>query len=220
MIIEFMKKIEKMGYDIYLVGGYPRDTYLGISSNDMDLCTNADYEAISKIVNISKSQFLSFHIEYKGTSFEVTQFRKEEDYTNHGYPSSVTPINDLKTDLLRRDFTINTLAMNSNGEYIDLLGARKDIDKKVIKTVGDPNKKITQDASRILRALRFKVDLDFNLDKDLEKAIIDNKKLLLLLSKSKIEKEINLIKNKDIAHDLFEYYDVISILNEKKIILN
>lgn len=191
--IELLNNLGK--YEGYIVGGYARDKYLNKASNDIDICTNASSEYIESNFNIlEKNSFGGYLIEYKGNNYELTRFRKDI-YSKNRFPD-VEFINDLKTDLYRRDFTINTLCIDKFGNYIDLMEAKEAIDNKVIECVINNNWSFEQDPLRIIRAIRFKVDLDFNYSDSLYKAIIDNKNLLRTISKKRIRKEIGKVKNK------------------------
>jgi len=156
--LSLLKEIERHGYEAYIVGGFARDYYLGIESSDVDITTNArpsDLRYIFPSIKIDDDKYGSSNIYYKGIKFEITTFRKDNGYKDKRHPSKITYINNLEDDLLRRDFVMNTLCINSKGEYIDLLGAKKDIDDKVIKVVGNPALKFSNDALRMLRAKNY-----------------------------------------------------------------
>lgn len=214
--LEVLQLIENDGYKAYIVGGFPRDLYLGNISDDIDICTNAPLYELENRFNVIETNFASSIIEYKNKNFEITHFRKDIEYKNHRFPVKIELVDDLKTDLLRRDFTINTLCINKDGNYIDLLDATIDLNNKIIKTVGDANHKLTEDALRILRAIRFATILNFDISDDLDKAIIDNAHLVTKLSskrqKEEIEKIItSLYKERGII--LLKKYGIDTILN-------
>ena len=123
----------------------------------------------------------------------MTTFRKDIKYENNRKPVKVKYINDLKKDLLRRDFTINTMCIDKDGNLIDMLGAREDIDKKIIKTVGNPRYRIKEDSLRILRAIRFASVLDFEIDSKTFNYIKKYGYLLKSLSYSRKKEELNKI---------------------------
>lgn len=183
--IEILNKIVECGYKAYIVGGYPRDLYLNRSSVDVDICTNANPKELKTILgdSILKSQeYGSVSLVYKKVRFEITTFRKEIKYENNRFPVKIKYINILVDDLERRDFTINTLCIDKDGNFIDLLNAKRDLDNKIICCVGDPYKKIQEDILRCLRAIRFATILNFRLDDKLKKAIKKNSYLLKNLS--------------------------------------
>ena len=107
--------------------------------------------------------------------YQITTFRKDGVSLDSRHPSSLVYTSSLKEDLLRRDFIINTLCIDVSGKYIDVLGAREDIENRIIKTVGNADLKIKSDILRLLRAIRFACILDFKLDNELKEAIIKNK---------------------------------------------
>lgn len=194
--LEVLNILFDKGYLAYIVGGYPRDMVLGIKSNDIDICTNATPKEIIDIFdteNISDTSYGSVRVIYKNYHFDVTTFRKEIKYENNRKPVKVKYINDLKKDLLRRDFTINTMCIDKDGNLIDMLGAREDIDKKVIKTVGNPRYRIKEDSLRILRAIRFASVLDFEIDSKTFNYIKKYGYLLKSLSYSRKKEELNKI---------------------------
>ena len=143
--IEVLKLLNKKGYEAYLVGGYPRDLYMGLKSIDYDICTNATPKEIKEIFGLSvlpSEQYGSVTLIYNNMRFEITTFRRDIKYLNNRKPIEIEYINDIEEDLKRRDFTMNTMLINSSGELIDLLNGKNDIDNKIIKTVGSADKKL------------------------------------------------------------------------------
>ena len=213
-----LKKINNSGYLAYLVGGYPRDLYIGKDSLDYDICTNATPKELKKIFGESilpTEQYGSVTLITQGMRFEITTFRKDIKYLNNRKPIEIEYIDNLLDDLKRRDFTMNTMCIDSEGIIIDLLNGKEDIDNKLIKTVGNADLKIYEDSLRILRAIRFATVLDFDLDIDLKDAIKKHKSLLKNLSYYRKKEEldkifsstncikgINLIKELELSDDL------------------
>ena len=198
-MLEILKIIEYYGYEAYFVGGYPRNLYMNIACDDYDICTNATPQELLNIFPNCDMTFAIYgnvKVQYKDNLYEITTFRKDLEYDFKRHPKIVF-VKTLKEDLLRRDFTINTLCLNANGEYIDLLGARKDIDAKIIKTVGDSDCKIKEDPLRIIRALRFACDFDFQLDEKLISSIIKYKKNVYDLNPDKVKMELAKVQNKE-----------------------
>lgn len=194
--LELLNKINEANFKAYIVGGFSRDLYINKKSTDVDICTNATPKEIKEIFKDSKinnEQYGSVSLIYNNVRFEITTFRKEKKYENNRYPVKIKYIDNLIDDLLRRDFTINTLCIDSEGNYIDLLNAKQDIDNKIIKCVGDANKKIKEDILRSLRAIRFATILNFKLDDKLKKAIKKNKKLIKKLSYYRKKEELEKI---------------------------
>lgn len=197
--LQFLKEVEKKGYKAYIIGGYPRDKYLNKKSDDIDICTNMTPKELKNNFNVIESfdKFGSVRIRYKDYILEVTTFRKDGIYKDHRRPETVEFVYNLEEDLKRRDFVINTLCIDSSGNYVDIMGAKKDLDNKIIRVVGEIDKKLKEDPLRIIRAIRFSVTLDFKLDKILENYIKDNKDLIKKISDYHICKEYEKIKEKD-----------------------
>lgn len=191
-----LKTIISNGYKAYIVGGYPRDLYLNKDSVDIDICTNATPKELKEIFKTSilpKQEYGGVTVVINNIRFEITTFRKEIKYENNRFPVKIKYIDYLIDDLERRDFTINTLCLDENGEYIDLLNARCDIDNKIIKTVGNSDKKIENDILRSLRAIRFATILNFRLDDELKKSIMKYGYLLKNLSYYRKKDELDKI---------------------------
>lgn len=198
-----LKKINDLGYVAYIVGGYPRDKYLNIESFDIDICTNMKPDMLKEYFNVTRDNgYASVIIDNK---FEVTTFRRDT-YDNSRYPK-IEYVNSLEEDLERRDFIINTLCIDYKGNYIDKLGAIKDIENKIIRTVKNSNDIFKEDPLRIVRALRFKIDLNFKLNSDIINSINEFSYLLDTISKTRLEKEIEKSHNKE---------ELVGELNERK----
>lgn len=191
--LEILKKINDHGYKAYVVGGYVRDLYLNRHSIDVDICTNATPKELKTIfgdIMLPSIQYGSVTIIYRKIRFEITTFRKDIKYENNRIPVKIKYINSLLEDLKRRDFTINTLCMDKNGDIIDLLGSKIDLDNKLIKMVGSPRNRLKEDSLRILRAVRFATSLNFTLDEDLKKYIKKYGYLLKKLSYYRKKEEL------------------------------
>ena len=194
--IEVLNKFFENGYLAYIVGGYPRDNLLGIKTKDIDICTNAKPMEIMELFDteaMSDVKYGSVKVIYKNYKFDVTTFRKDIKYEDNRKPIKIKYIDELKKDLLRRDFTINTMCMDKDGNYVDILNAMEDINNKVIRTVGNPRYRLKEDSLRILRAVRFASILDFNIDKKTENYIVKYGYLLKKLSGSRKKEELNKI---------------------------
>ena len=193
-----LKEINDHSYEAYIVGGFVRDYLLGIESNDIDICTNATPKDIREIFNdkcLPLEDYGSITVVIKGINYEITTYRKEIGYSDNRHPNEIKYINDLREDLLRRDFTINTICMDKDGNIIDYLDGKKDLGKRLIRTVGDSYTKFNEDALRILRAIRFATILNFNLDDDLKEAILKTKHLLKNISYTRKKSELDKIFN-------------------------
>ncbi len=194
--IEILNIFDSNGYIAYIVGGYPRDTLLGIKTMDIDICTNAKPKEIIELFSsssVSDVGYGSVKLIYKNSKFDVTTFRKDIKYEDNRRPVKMKYINNLKGDLLRRDFTINTICIDKDGNYIDILNGKEDINKKIIKTVGNPKYRIKEDSLRILRAIRFASILDFDIDKYTQTYLVRYGNLLKTLSNERKKEELNKI---------------------------
>ena len=206
--IEVLNKFFENGYLAYIVGGYPRDNLLGIKTKDIDICTNAKPKEIIELFDTDVSndvKYGSVKIIYKSCLFDVTTFRKDIKYEGNRKPVKIKYINDLKKDLLRRDFTINTICIDKDGNYIDILNSRDDIENKVIRTVGNPRYRLKEDSLRILRAVRFASILNFKLDDKTKNYIIKYGYLVKSLSGVRKKEELNKIfasPNKELSKKL------------------
>jgi len=198
IIKELINKIVENGFEAYVVGGFVRDLYINKKSDDVDICTSAtpkDLKTIFDTAILPKENYGSVTIYFNNVRFEITTFRTENKYINNRVPSSVEYISTLLPDLKRRDFTINTICLDHNLEYIDLLNGISDIKNKTIRTVIDANESMQIDSLRILRAIRFATVLDFELDDELKSAIRKNRELLSNLSYFRKKSELDKIFN-------------------------
>ncbi len=194
--LKVLNIIEDNSYEAYIVGGFVRDYVMGIKSNDVDITTNARPKDLIKIfpnANIDNEMYGSVTVYLNNIRFEITTYRDDGNYLDNRHPDTINYVNDLKTDLKRRDFTINTICMDKSLNIVDLLRCRSDIDKKIIKTVINPLISFKIDCLRILRAIRFATTLDFELDKEVKEAIIQSKYLLKDLSINRKKEELDKI---------------------------
>ncbi len=214
-----LKMIEDNSYEAYIIGGFVRDYIMGIKSNDVDITTNAKPKDLIKIfpnANIDNEVYGSVIVYLNNIRFEITTYRDDGNYLDNRHPDTVNYVDDLKIDLKRRDFTINTICMDKDGNIVDLLNSKSDIDNKIIKTVIEPLESFKIDSLRILRAIRFATTLDFELALDVKEAIMQSKYLLKdlsinrkkseldkIFSSPNIEKGIKLIKELDLIDVLY-----------------
>lgn len=193
---KILQKLNDSGYEAFFVGGYVRDQILGIKSDDIDITTNARPETIEtlfeKTVPTGK-KYGTITVILNGYNFEVTTYRVDHNYTNYRQPEKVEFSSELIEDLVRRDFTINALAMDISGSIVDYFQGQTDIDNQLIKAIQDPYKRFKEDALRILRAIRFVGKLGFTIEKDTMKAMIEDVHLLDQLPTERIIKELSLV---------------------------
>lgn len=199
--LKILEILTENHYEAYIVGGYVRDKLLNISSNDIDICTSATPKEIMNLFpNTSSPNYGSINIIYKNTNFDITTFRKEIKYKENRLPVKIKYIKNLKKDLLRRDFTINTICMDKERNIIDLLNAKPDLEAKIMKTVGNPRYRLKEDALRILRAIRFATILNFDIDEKTKHYLTEYARLLKKLSSTRKRQELDKIftsKNKE-----------------------
>ncbi len=215
-----LNMIEQNGFEAYIVGGYVRDYLLGRKSNDIDICTNAKPKEINKIFKSLKANGIygTYTLKTKQYNYDITTYREEMDYQGRK-PSKIEYTDNLLLDLKRRDFTINSLCMNKEGKILDFLDGRKDLDHKIIRTIGNPKIKITEDPLRILRAIRFSSTLNLEIEENLWKTINEQRKLILTLSKNRIKKELDAILlsiNFQKGLDMLEELGILSLLKIKR----
>ena len=190
---EVMAKIIENGYQVYLVGGYVRDYYLNKETNDYDLATSAKPADLMKIwPNIEIKNYGSMVLKYRGSRFEITTFRIENDYHNNRFPT-YEYTDSIDKDIKRRDFTMNAMYMDIDENIIDKLDGKIDIDNKIIKMVGNPDKKIEEDSLRILRAIRFATIYNFKIERELSDSINKYSYLLSNLSFTHKKEELDKI---------------------------
>lgn len=197
--------LENAGFEAYLVGGCVRDLFLSREPKDWDVATNAKPEEIIKIFpnTFYENSFGTVgvvsedeNVDPKLKVIEVTPYRIEGKYSDNRRPDDVTWSETLLPDLDRRDFTVNAIALrkiNGEMEIIDPHGGKKDLQKGIIKTVGIPHERFIEDGLRIMRAVRIATDLDFVIDQDTEKAIVEHGHLLKNISAERIRDEFSKI---------------------------
>ena len=211
---DILLKIINSGFEAYIVGGYVRDYILGKKTNDIDICTNAlpkDLTTIFADENVKVSAYGSIKIVDNKYNIDITTYRKELKYTE-GKPTEIEYIKDLETDIKRRDFTINALYMDKDGNIIDKVGGLEDLKNKVIKVIGNIEDKFSEDPLRILRALRLKITLGFSLDDDIIEYIHNNKERLALISTTRKKEEINKMLVSPNVVEGFKYLQDLQIL--------
>ena len=187
-----LKQLEQAGYEAYFVGGSIRDLILNRPIHDIDIATSAYPEEVKRLFPKTIDTGIkhgTVTVLNDGASYEITTFRTESGYQDFRRPDHVTFVQNLAEDLKRRDFTINALAMNRAGEVIDLFNGLGDLQKHLIKAVGDPIKRFHEDALRMMRAVRFMSQLNFDLESQTKEAVSDLHQLLSKISVERIRDE-------------------------------
>ncbi len=211
-----IKRLEEHGFCAYAVGGCVRDTLLDAKPNDWDICTNAlpkDTVNIFSDYTVVKTGIRhgTIMVIIDREPFEITTFRIDGRYYDNRHPDKVTFVNNLKEDLKRRDFTINAMAYNDKTGICDYFGGINDLKNKIIRCVGDPDKRFTEDALRIIRAVRFSAQLGFNIDERTELSIHKNKGLLSGISRERIKNEFVKILMSNDYNVYYKYKDIFLI---------
>lgn len=197
---KIIRTIEDAGFEAYAVGGCVRDFLLKKTPNDWDITTNALPKEVKKLFRRTVDTGIAHGtvtVLLKKDSFEVTTYRLDGKYSDNRHPDKVEFTRSLEEDLKRRDFTINALAFSPDKGLIDLYGGVDDLDKKIIRAVGDPHERFSEDALRILRAFRFSAQLDFVIDPDTLKAARSLKENLRLISAERIRDELTKLLKSD-----------------------
>lgn len=188
-----LEKLEKHGYKAYFVGGAVRDYILDRPLGDIDIATNAIPEQVMSIfektvpIGIEHGTVL---VRYQKKSYEVTTFRVDGEYEDFRHPDRVEFVRDIKEDLARRDFTINAIAMDKEGNLVDPFGGRKDLENQVLRTVRNPYDRFQEDPLRIMRAVRFISQLGFQLNSETEEAMKHQGPLLEKIAVERIAAEM------------------------------
>ena len=185
--------LEFNGYKAYLVGGSTRDIFNYKSPKDYDICTDATPKQVKSLFAKSYDTGLkhgTVTIVLKDEHYEVTTMRKEGAYKDNRSPEEVFFTNSLKEDVARRDFTINSIAIDVNRNVYDYFGGLKDIENKIIRCVGKAEDRFNEDALRLIRCIRFSCQHNFTIEENTFQAIIKNAYLIQMISKERIRDEL------------------------------
>ena len=211
-----LAELEKHGFEAYMVGGCVRDDIMGRTCHDTDITTNALPEEIIDVFEGYKIiptgiKHGTVTVLCEGVPFEITTYRIDGRYSDHRRPDSVRFTSDITADLARRDFTVNAIAMDRRGNTVDPFGGRADIENRIIRCVGAPEKRFGEDALRIMRAVRFASQLGFRIDDATAAAVHGMKEQLSGISAERIRDELDkLICGVNSTEILLEYTDVIT----------
>ena len=196
---EILEKLKSAGHEAYVVGGCVRDVLQGREPQDWDVTTSATVETIQKLFpeNVYENNFGTVSVETCSETpslkfIEITPFRSDGEYADHRHPLDVTFVSSLLEDLARRDFTINAMAHDGT-VLTDPFGGEKDLQKRIISCVGNPNERFNEDALRMLRAIRFASQSGFAIEARTLKSINENSKLIEGMSYERIRDEFTKI---------------------------
>ena len=200
MYIRLPEKVERIldvlhghGYEAYIVGGCVRDAFYGWEPQDWDITTSASPAQVKELFPKTIDtgiQHGTVTVMMEKEGFEVTTYRVDGEYEDMRHPKNVYFTKNLEEDLQRRDFTINAMAYAPESGLIDLFGGRKDMKEKVIRCVGSPRERFSEDALRMLRAVRFAARLGFSLEEELRETILEMAGNLRLMDKERIQTEL------------------------------
>ena len=188
--ISLMKDINNYGYQSYIVGGAVRDIVMGdLDIHDIDIATNMPIDQIKKhfkTYDMGGEKHGTCIVHYNNFDYELTQFRTESTYSDNRHPDEVKYVNSFEEDTKRRDFTINSMGIDAEGNVIDYHKGIDDIKNKKLKAVGDPYERFGEDSLRIIRALRFASRFGLDIDENTFNAIVKMKKSLSNLAIERI----------------------------------
>ena len=190
-----VQRLEHFGYEAYVVGGCVRDSLLGRTPKDWDVCTNATPQQVLgafKRFNVIKTGLKhgTVTVMVNHEPVEVTTFRIDGEYTDNRHPDAVTFVSRVEEDLSRRDFTINAMAYNPTRGLVDAFGGQQDLAEGLIRCVGEPDARFNEDGLRIMRALRFAARYDFAIERETAFSMRRNRHLLENVSVERIFTEL------------------------------
>ncbi len=188
----------KKGYRLYMVGGATRDYLLKRPILDYDFVTDATPTQMQKFLpnaDFTFSRFGTVKIKINGMKVDITTLRVESDYKDYRHPGKVVFTKSTQDDYVRRDFTINAIYIDENYNIIDYCNGLKDLNDKLIRFIGDPDRRIKEDPLRIIRAERFEKKLGFKIEDESFKAIERNRHLIDELNPQKVKSELEKMKN-------------------------
>ena len=214
---DVLRKLNEAGYEGYLVGGCVRDMLLGNVPHDWDITTSAlPEETMALFAHFAIPTGLqhgTVTVRSGGLSCEVTTYRTDGDYSDHRRPDGVTFTPSLREDLARRDFTVNAMAMGADGTVHDYFGGQEDLRRGLLRCVGAPKQRFSEDALRILRALRFSATLSFPIEEETRAALVELKDDLSYVAAERIREELTkLLQGQDVERVLNDFPQVVGVV--------
>ena len=210
-------RLQSLGHSCYAVGGCVRDSLLGVQPHDWDFTTSAKPDEIEaafsgfKTVDIGK-KYGTIAVIIDGRQYEITTYRLDGDYSDSRHPDEVSFSDNIKDDLSRRDFTVNAMAYNESEGLVDCFGGCEDLKNGVIRCVGKPEERFTEDALRILRALRFASVLGFSIEPQTSQAVLRLRDRLKEIAPERIQAElVKLLCGDNVGFILRRYRSVIAV---------
>lgn len=193
IFLKLAKAFNSNGYRLYMIGGTTRDYLLGKEVFDYDFVSDAtpdEMKSFLKDANFTFAKFGSVRVKVNGVHVDITTLREEGEYLDYRHPSKITYVKEIEIDYIRRDFTINAIYMDEKSNIIDPSNGVADLNNKLIRFIGDPEKRIKEDPLRILRAERFAQKLNFVIEEKSLAAIEKNRYLLDKINPEKIKEEL------------------------------
>ncbi len=206
-----IRTLQEAGYEAYIVGGCVRDAVLNKEPDDWDITTSAKPMEVKKLFDRTIDTGLqhgTVTVMFGKEGYEVTTYRVDGKYEDHRRPNSVTFTSNLVEDMKRRDFTINAMAYNDAEGIVDHFHGVEDLESHVIRCVGNPSERFDEDALRILRALRFSAQLDFEIDENTKEAIRNQAEFLKDISAERINVELTKLLMSDHPERLITAYEL------------
>ncbi|MBQ7117986.1 MAG: HD domain-containing protein [Clostridia bacterium] len=216
--LDIIEQLNLCGHEAYAVGGCTRDMLMGRENHDTDITTSATPEEIKEAFSALRTvdtgiKHGTVTVISEGIPFEVTTYRTEKGYSDGRHPDEVTFTSSLTEDLKRRDFTVNSIAYCPHKGFVDPFGGREDIEGRIIRCVGNPEERFTEDSLRILRGLRFASVLGFGIEKKTADAMRNCKELLGIVSKERIFSELSkLLCGENVKDILINYSDILEVV--------
>ena len=215
--LQAIARLNSAGHAAFLVGGCVRDAVMGRTPNDYDLTTSALPEQIEAV--FSGERVIETGLKHgtvtvllSGHPLEITTYRRDGGYSDHRHPDAVAFTPHLEDDLSRRDFTVNAMAWSPDTGLVDPFGGQEDLNSRVIRCVGEPDRRFDEDALRILRAVRFSSALGFEIDPQTALAAREKRELLAFVSQERIAAElVKLVCGRDVTRVLTEHWEILSV---------
>ena len=213
-IWQCIERLEKQGFSCYAVGGCVRDSLLGLIPQDYDLCTDALPEQMKTVfadytLVLAGEKHGTVGVVIDGEVIQITTFRTEGDYSDSRHPGWVSFVKTVEGDLSRRDFTINAMAYHPSQGLVDPFGGREDLQNRVLRAVGDPSARFSEDALRILRGVRFAVRYGLTPEQDTLQGMLQQASLLENIAKERIFEELCKLLPLVTAEDLLRYAPIL-----------
>ena len=210
-----VRALEDAGFAAYLVGGCVRDSLMGITPHDYDVCTAALPEQTSAVFRLIRQDFTgrkhgTVKLLLPGEEIEITTFRQEGDYRDGRHPDWVAFVPDIREDLARRDFTVNAIAWSPTRGFADPFGGREDLKAGVLRCVGQPETRFREDALRILRGMRFAARFGFSVEEETLAAMIALAPLTDSLARERVYEELSGFLLKADVEDLLRFAPILS----------